>query len=545
MRSGQTWRSEIRHSIIENLLDKVERQAHAKYLTQLKLTKIRHFAGATINFDFPVVALIGPNGGGKTTILATCGCLFSGGVQQRVFQKSHIADTSMDDWLVEYELIDKDKSPNANIRGKLSFAEGLWVNSQDVRRNVRFLSLMRTLPLAENPTFYIRSRITSDPKNKHRSLDYATAELPPELSNRIRGEGEKILGRSLQGYKFLNVTVIITKVRKRKTSEEMVLPDGRTVRLKGPLKRDTVTNNLTQIMYVGANKTGTFSELNFGAGESSVLRIIADIESSPNDSLVLIDEIENGIHPAAVRRLAEYLIDVAARKGIQTIFTTHSDYATDPLPGEAIWACLDGRLQQGKLSVAALRAISGRIDKRLAVFVEDDFVTDWVLAVIREKLPGSADEVGIYPIGGDGSAVKAHLAHSINPSIDFKSLCYIDGDSRQKDDPEKLIYRMPGTVPEITIFKAILLNLEKNLASLTLSCQRPISKQHEVADAVLSVSRTNRDPHLLFAQVAQKLSFMPEVTVRGAFLSIWIQENSEAADQIAEPIARALRPGSS
>jgi hypothetical protein len=294
-------------------------------------------------------------------------------------------------------------------------------------------------------------------------------------------------------------------------------------------------------MYVGKNEIASYSELNFGAGESSVLRIIADIESMADNSLVLIDEVENGLHPVAVRRLVEYLIDVAERKKIQAIFTTHSDYALDPLPGEAIWACLDGRLQQGKLSVTALRAVSGRIDKRLAIFVEDDFVSHWIGAVIREKLEDSIDEVGLYSVGGDGNAVKTHIAHLANPSIPFKSLCYIDGDSKQKENSSEAIYRLPGAVPETTVFNAVLGNLKSNIALLTVACQRPLDRQDEVAKAIEAVSRTNRDPHLLFVQIGEKLGFVPEAIIRGAFLSIWIQENAINADEIAAPIIASLK----
>ena len=94
--------------------------------------------------------------------------------------------------------------------------------------------------------------------------------------------------------------------------------------------------------------------------------------------LVLIEEIENGLHPISVRRMVDYLIDVAKRKNIQTVFTTHSDYALAPLPSEAIWATIDGKLQQGKLSIEVLRSVSGRIDKRLAIFVEDEFAQNWL-----------------------------------------------------------------------------------------------------------------------------------------------------------------------
>ncbi len=120
---------------------------------------------------------------------------------------------------------------------------------------------------------------------------------------------------------------------------------------------------------IGYNKGVEYSEFHFGAGESSIIRMIQKIENAPENSLVLIEEIENGLHPIAIARMVEYLIDVAQRKSIQTIFTSHSDYALLPLPSEAIWACIDGELHQGKLSVESLRAISGRIDKKLAIFV--------------------------------------------------------------------------------------------------------------------------------------------------------------------------------
>jgi len=59
-------------------------------------------------------------------------------------------------------------------------------------------------------------------------------------------------------------------------------------------------------------------------------------------------------------------------------------------------------LQQGKLSVPALRAVSGRIETRLAIFVEDDFVRHWLSAIIRERISDAMSEVGIYAVGGDG-----------------------------------------------------------------------------------------------------------------------------------------------
>ena len=179
-----------------------------------------------------------------------------------------------------------------------------------------------------------------------------------------------------------------------------------------------------------------FSEFHFGAGESSVIRMIMKIEQASNNSIILIEEIENGLHPFATQRMVEYLVDVASRKSIQTIFTTHSDYALSPLPSEGIWASISGKLRQGKLSVEALRAVSGRVDKKLAVFTEDEFAKTWVDTILRENLGFDYDQVEVHAVHGDGNAVAAHRGHSANPAIRFKSLWVIDGDSQQIEDQD-------------------------------------------------------------------------------------------------------------
>lgn len=67
--------------------------------------------------------------------------------------------------------------------------------------------------------------------------------------------------------------------------------------------------------------------------------MVSQIEKCDENALILIEEIENGLHPLAVRRLVEYLIDVAIRRKAQVIFTTHSEEVLIPLPAKAIWVC--------------------------------------------------------------------------------------------------------------------------------------------------------------------------------------------------------------
>jgi AAA domain, putative AbiEii toxin, Type IV TA system len=398
------------------------------------------------------------------------------------------------------------------------------------------------------------------------------AELDIEF---VRGEASKVLGKELSSFKLLTVSFtktrrkrVVKKIRKvlkgTRVPEELqskileILADPslvdvgasevvRDVVREGtggmaqegidgvlrelvPYVEVTVQQN-QQLFIVDAKEK--YSEFSFGSGEASVLRLIREIETLPEQTLVLIDEVENGLHPLAVERLVEYFIAAAARRKIQVIFTTHSEYALHPLPSEAVWSTLNGRLIQGRLSVESLRALAGRIDKRLAVFTEDLFAQRWLEAVLREGLGERFEEVGVYQVGGDGEAVRIHLAHNENPSIGFESVCFIDGDSKQTDDEASSIFRLPGQSPELCVFDTVKSTLQKNAAILTAACQRPLSCQQLVTNAVEGVASTNRDPHLLFAQVGALIGLVSEDVVRGAFLSVWIQERADDVKHIA------------
>ena len=484
--------SEIRQSQIRDLLEKVRRQSYGQYLLSVNLQKARAFTSATVQLAFPVTALIGPNGGGKSTILGAAACAFKSVKPGTFFPKSAIGDDSMADWGFEYELIDRKLSCDSAIRRSSKFRRLRWVQDEVVDRPVHFFGIDRTVQAAEKGRY----------KKLMRSSYQHTGASHP-LENTVATETEKILGKSVQSF------------------------------ICAEIEAD-------QDFYIGGDRTLQYSEFHFGAGEASIIRMVAAIESTPDNSLILIEEIENGLHPVATRRMVEYLISVAERKSIQAIFTTHSDFALDPLPSEAIWASIDGKAQQGKLSVEALRAVSGRVDKKLAIFVEDAFAKEWMEAMLRETLANTMDQIAVYAVSGDGNAVKIHRGHRENPAIEFTSLCFIDGDSRQQENPGQGIYRLPGTAPESTVFNDVVNGLSSNLAVLTVSCQRPPEKQEEVKTAINEVSSTNRDPHLLFNQVGIKIGWVSEAIVRGAFFAVWMRQDWARVENLVEPVRLAL-----
>lgn len=484
--------SEIRESTKTSLLEKVRRHDYGKYLLKANIVRIRGFFGEDISFDFPVTALIGPNGSGKSAILGSAACAYKAIKPGMFFPKSAVGDESMSGWRVDFEIIDKGQNPRQTVKRSANFRQAKWVRGDVADRDVLFFGIERTVPAGEKTVFKALARSTYE----HLA---PISQIEPGIAKQV----EHILGKAVSDYK-------------------------------------TTPYGQGGTFLVGKSGQNSYSEFHFGAGESSIIRMVTRIENAPPNSLILIEEIENGLHPVATRRMVEYLIDVADRKSIQAIFTTHSDYATAPLPNEGVWASIEGKLRQGRLSIEALRAVSGRVDKKVAIFVEDDFAKHWVDAILREKLGQDFDQVEIHAVHGDGNAHKTHASHRSNPAIKSKSMCILDGDSSQIDDQQESIFRLPGKVPETEIFDSIQGTLDVNLALLTVSCQRAPEAQERVKKAIEEVALTNRDPHLLFNQVGIKIGFVPENIVRGAFISLWIRENSEYCDLLAEAVRRNI-----
>lgn len=398
----------------------------------------------------------------------------------------------MSGWSVEYEIVNKKVNPRQLVKRSSSFKNTKWVRGDLLDRPVLFFGIERTVPAGEKEKF-----------SKLKKGSFRFSGRVDKIVQAIAYQVERVLGKNVSDFKV-------------------------------------ATLNQGDEFFIGNNNGTEYSEFHFGAGESSVIRMIEKIESAPANSLVLIEEIENGLHPVATRRMVDYLIDVAERKSIQSIFTTHSDFAIEVLPNEAIWACLNGTIRQGRLTIEALRAVSGRVDQKLAIFVEDEFAKYWVDAIIREKLGVDGEQVASYYVAGDGNAINTHRAHNKNPAIGFKSLCVLDGDSAQPDSEAEGVLRLPGKQPELTVYSDTLDRLESVLALVTVSCQRAPESQPQVEKAIRSIITTNRDPHLLFNQLGIAIGFVSEVIVRGAFLSLWIRNNESFCNYLAAEVRKRL-----
>lgn len=491
-----SFKSQIRTSVINELLEKVQKRNYGNYLLKIRIEKIRSFSNSSISFDFPVTALVGPNGGGKTTILGAAAIAYSSIKPRQFFSKSGKFDSSMANWRMSHELIDKKLNKTDSILRSASFYNQKW--SRDaVAREVVVFGVSRTVPANERREL---QRCASS------SFDVDSSKIDA-IKTPVYEAVAKILGKDISKYTHIRVD-----------------SKGRVSLLTGR------TEDGTQ-----------YSEFHFGAGESSIIRMVMKIESLKDNCLILIEEIENGLHPVATIRMVEYLIDVASRKSAQAIFTTHSNDALRPLPSHAIWASFNGKIFQGKLDITALRTITGQIDAKLAIFCEDKFAAKWIRAILR-TVPGIAmDGIEVHAMNGDGTAVKVHQHHNLDPTAKFPSVCFIDGDSHQSASDETQTFRLPGQSPESYIFDMILEKMNTAAGGiLSVRLLQPYSKSDEIIELLQEIRTTNRDPHVIYSQVGERLGLIPESTVNEAFVTTWAESYPEVVGQILKPILNKI-----
>jgi predicted ATPase len=271
------------------LLDKRWRsgQGWPKRLQSLQINGLRGWTGQRVEFNFPIVAIVGENGVGKSTVLQCAASIYQSSVP--MYPTDFFPETGWDEIKsasIGYEAQEGERRSAEELR-KLARWRGY---SNRPVREVKFIDLRRIQPLS--------ARIGYTKLAK--KLGLATHK---EISSILFDEERLRRFSNLMGKTYESASLTLTDADRR-----------RPVSVLGHRGRK-------------------FSAFHHGAGEATMQELLA--VDFPAYSLVLIDEIEASLHARVQRRLISDLADVCRARDIQIIITTHSPMILEELPDEA------------------------------------------------------------------------------------------------------------------------------------------------------------------------------------------------------------------
>jgi ABC-type branched-subunit amino acid transport system ATPase component len=318
---------------------------------------------------------------------------------------------------------------------------------------------------------------------------------------------------------------------------------------------------ILQRKYTGANKLSSqryglrqcqsgqgasYSSFNMGAGEDLLFDLIGSIDNAPDGSLILIEEVEVGIHASALRRLAEVLLEIALKKKLQIILTSHSEQFVDALPRQArILVRRIGEVHQVSASISTgyiFSELSGEAMPELKIYCEDQFAKRLIESSLAAEL---RTRVRVQAVGDKNTLADVAAYHVMSNE---KQPCIVVWDAdvteseatgiakkaidKLKVKPFKYC-RLPGIdVPEKSVVNAILdsdeaLNFFATAANVTLT------SAHSALEAALAEANHHAMPFVIAKRLgltdAEAVTSLTQAVSRSGALDL-----SEISDAVSK-----------
>lgn len=361
-----------------------------KFIKSITINNIHGWNGQRIDFNFPVCAVVGENGIGKSTFLKAAACAYDnkGGATfypSKMFVKTQWDLNAIDGAYIEYVIQEGDNTKPTHWKKTNDW--GYTPKKKKPKRNVFFLDVSRTLPLDVTAGYAKIARQAATENQENVILN----------DESIKGISH-VLGREYEAARFASTDI-------------------------DPKKEVGILTN----------SFGEVSQFHQGAGEDATLDLFKLLQTIPDQSLLIIDEVEASLHPSAQRRLIQYLLKLARIKKIQVILSTHSAHVLDEIPPEGRIMLVQMQNEKdilyGVSTRFALSSIDDYFHPELYVFVEDEEAETIINEILKmsDNTGRILNRISIKPIG-DFSVVDTIAKLIKEHKLPYKGIAIVDGD---------------------------------------------------------------------------------------------------------------------
>lgn len=176
----------------------------------------------------------------------------------------------------------------------------------------------------------------------------------------------------------------------------------------------------------------SYSSFNSGSGEDVLIDFLYLLQQCPKGSMIIVEEIELGIHPEALIRLAKHLQEIILMKKLQVIVSTHSEYFIDSVPQISRVlvqrASTEHIINKAPTTRSAMGIMTGRANPELNVYCEDYFAE----LLIRQSLSNdSRSRTHVVPVGSNSELINQTVFH-LRAGFGQHTLILWDGDSETR-----------------------------------------------------------------------------------------------------------------
>lgn len=376
-------------------------------LRQIQVSKgnLRGICEFKVDFNFPITAFAGINGAGKSTILAIACCAFHNTKTAYKLPRRKYPYYTFSDFFIQHK---EEQAPDGieiwyNIaynkwKKTEKLPDGTGIASQvrkknkggkwndydsRVNRTVVFLGIERIVPPSE--------------RSQSRSYSKSFASVKPKgWEEKVRTAVGFILGKTYDDFRYLEHS---------RYSLPLVKVDG-----------------------------VTYSGFNMGAGENALFEIFSTIYSAGEGVLLVMDEIELGLHAKAQRLFMQKLKEICVEMKAQVICTTHSREIFQCLPDDARFYVENlgkkTKLIEGISPEFAFAKMGAPGGNELEIFVEDEVAQSLLLAI----LPAAVRTRVTIKVIGSATSIARQLAAVYVRKDARPTLAIFDGDQQALAD---------------------------------------------------------------------------------------------------------------